>query len=111
MTVGAEPSAETKVTSSSSLPQRTQAEIDALVLEGLPIVDRAVGALRRHWDVLAEDEMRSVGYEALRNCAPRHDPTRGPWPRFAYVHVSWEIRHRVYQEIRHRHRLDDRQNL
>ncbi|MEM6792332.1 MAG: sigma factor-like helix-turn-helix DNA-binding protein [Myxococcota bacterium] len=126
MTVGAEPSVETEGTtppssasaSSSSTasplpssPQRSQADIDALVLEGLPIVDRAVGALRRHWDVLAEDEMRSVGYEALRNCAPRHDPTRGPWPRFAYVYVSWEIRHRVYQEIRHRHRLDDRQNL
>ncbi|MEM1034335.1 MAG: sigma-70 family RNA polymerase sigma factor [Myxococcota bacterium] len=121
MKVGAEPSVNAEgpsaagsaasASSSSSFPQRSQADIDALVLEGLPLVDRAVRALRRSRDVLAEDEMRSVGYEALRKCAPRYDPSRGPWARFAYVHVSWEIRHRVYRELKHRQRVDDRHNL
>lgn len=84
-------------------PVRTDAEVHALVLEGLPLVDPVARQLSRQLGSLVElDELMSLGRAALVETARGYDPARAAWPPYARKKIRWAMLDGVRRATHHR---------
>jgi RNA polymerase sigma factor for flagellar operon FliA len=82
-----------------SPPEKTRAEIEALVGEALPAVPGVANRLARQIGILSEiEELEAAGKAALVEIAQSFDPRKGPFVPFARARLRWAMLDSVRRE-------------
>lgn len=73
-------------------PERTRAEIEALVTEGMSFIEPTARALSRLFGARLDlDELRGPAHEALFDAARTFDPARSSFATFARKKIRWAM--------------------